>query len=320
LPEGTAWPAVGQVVYVAGGGHYEVIDGPNFGIVPPDTLVALFTFKRLGYAGDATTGVTVSAGAAVTPSGVIGPSGSGGIGLYSALPGSPSTGQLYYPTDGSGPWIYDGTLWRPVVGGVVAYAPPSAGSFTLVNANAGAFTMANDAGRIRMTATTQGVSGNYYLRGGFVPMTGGVNSAIVEGCLHNASFDNAGASRTPGWGVAFRESGTGKMAAVVVGFSPTYGRTALHGRWASPTDFSGGGAIWLCVVPDVPNLFIRARLDSTQVHFEYSLDRSLWHELTLPQDKVWAFTTAPDQVGIVCEYFSENFFSAKGYCSHFRQS
>lgn len=114
LPDGTAWPAVGQVVYVAGGGHYEVIDGPSFGIVPPDTVVALFTFKRLGYATDETTGVTVSSGASVSPAGLSGSSGlfltpSGGVVITSPASGNTLDATLY-TNDTGGPVVISGLL------------------------------------------------------------------------------------------------------------------------------------------------------------------------------------------------------------------
>src|SRR4029077_10907171 len=64
----TAWMAVGQVIFVQGGGYYSVSSITDL----TDAVVA-----NLGYAGNASPGATVTSGStvAVTPGGLIGTSG-----------------------------------------------------------------------------------------------------------------------------------------------------------------------------------------------------------------------------------------------------
>jgi hypothetical protein len=234
---------------------------------------------------------------------------------------SASVGDLYYPSDGSNPWVYDGALWRPLVGAAVAgYEPPAAAGFTIVNGAASAFTMTDDAGRLYLTATTQNNAANYYLRGGFVAMTGGVNSASVEGCIESMAHDYSGTARLAAWGVGFRESGTGKIAAIVVSRSQYDGEVAYAARWTGPTATPGAGARWWDMVPTSNRMFLRARLDATNVNFEFSHDRVRWVAHSFNTTKAAAFTTNPDQVGIVCEYFNVNLFPVTAYCLHFRQT
>ena len=70
----SAWIAVGQSIYVAGGGYYTVSSVPN------STSVVL---TNSGYVGSAVAGVVIASGASVVPGGVIGAS-TGGIGYGTA--------------------------------------------------------------------------------------------------------------------------------------------------------------------------------------------------------------------------------------------
>lgn len=63
------WATVGQIVYVAGGGFYEVLS----------PLASPFvTLKNLGYTGNASPGTSIASGAQVSPAGPIGPTGATG--------------------------------------------------------------------------------------------------------------------------------------------------------------------------------------------------------------------------------------------------
>ena len=57
------WAAVGQIVYVAGGGFYEVLSPAS----PP-----FVTLRNLGYVGNAAPGAPIASGSAVSPAGPIG--------------------------------------------------------------------------------------------------------------------------------------------------------------------------------------------------------------------------------------------------------
>jgi len=65
------WVGVGQILYVVGGGYYQVVSIPS--------LVSI-QLQNLGYTGNAAPGATVASGGNVSPGGLAGVAGSSGVG------------------------------------------------------------------------------------------------------------------------------------------------------------------------------------------------------------------------------------------------
>jgi Ubiquitin-activating enzyme E1 FCCH domain len=89
----TAWFAVGQDLFIGGGGYYSVTS-------ITDGTHAVLT--NLGSTGNAAPGTTVSSGASVSPGGTGGGSSSGGgakVGLSSARPNASGSGAIYCCSD-----------------------------------------------------------------------------------------------------------------------------------------------------------------------------------------------------------------------------
>lgn len=75
-PLNNQWAAIGQIIYIAGGGYYQVVSVPSL------TSVVV---QNLGYAGNAAPGVTVPAAGLFTPGGLVGPNGQAGTSGTSVL-------------------------------------------------------------------------------------------------------------------------------------------------------------------------------------------------------------------------------------------
>lgn len=132
------------------------------------------------------------------------------IGLFSARPVSAPAGTVYYTTDPTGPslpFIFDGTLWRPIVGGNVQYLSPAvASAWTLYQAGGRLTTFVDSAGTLLLKCTN-GVNGedirSFYqaIPGGAVPFTFTAN--VVVGVPENTA--------TMQCGLALRQSGNGSV-------------------------------------------------------------------------------------------------------------
>jgi hypothetical protein len=89
------WAKVGQVIFIEGGGYYEVVSSTTTSIVA----------ENLGYSGNASPTATVSSPAGVSPAGLIGPTGSAGAAgaagangttiLFKRLSGTPNISTSY---------------------------------------------------------------------------------------------------------------------------------------------------------------------------------------------------------------------------------
>ena len=106
------WAQVGQIIFIVGGGYYEVVS------VTTTSIVA----ENLGYAGNASPSATVSFPAGVSPAGPIGPTGSAGA---AGAAGANGTTILGYERDGGfftsltytqirGPYAIPANSWQSV--------------------------------------------------------------------------------------------------------------------------------------------------------------------------------------------------------------
>lgn len=56
------------------------------------------------------------------------------VNTFANRPAAGISGRMFTPTDGYCQFIDDGTNWRPIFEGKIGTAPPSASSFTIINA------------------------------------------------------------------------------------------------------------------------------------------------------------------------------------------
>jgi hypothetical protein len=104
----TAWMAVSQIIYVAGGGYYSV---SSIGDLTHVTL------NNLGYSGNLVSGSTVSSGGVITPAGISGASGISAFTTTTASFTQPTSGATVIVTVGNTSWMAQGqNLFIPGAG------------------------------------------------------------------------------------------------------------------------------------------------------------------------------------------------------------
>lgn len=106
-----AWATVGQVVYVAGGGYYEV---------RTPTASPLVTLRNLGYSGNASPGAAISSGVQVSPAGPIGATGISGYAALAAFTQPAAIGGTASSVSYTGPSPGVGAFLDLVVSAAVA--------------------------------------------------------------------------------------------------------------------------------------------------------------------------------------------------------
>lgn len=235
--------------------------------------------------------------------------GGNGVGTFAARPVSSIIGAKYYPTDGHLPYIYDGTLWRPLVAGsVVGTQPPSAASFTGVNQ--GGATIADSNGGLEIFGANDGATPTSRA---FV--LSAANS--VDACIVPQYLPTIAANTFSCFGIMMRESGTGKMLSLTF--------TLAHASTGNPIQFEYN--VWSANTTRTTNtvfssvgsadagspLFLRIRRSGATMFAEYSRNRISWTTVNSVATTT-AFTTAPDQAGIATMGFN---IIPHGFITHF---
>lgn len=159
----TAWMALGQIIYVVGGGYYTISSIGD---------VTHVTVTNLGYLGNATSGATVSSGGAVSPAGLIGPAGS--------TPYTTTTLSFTMPASGASVTVTVGTTAFMVAGQNVYVQ------------GAGYFTIASVTDSTHVVLTNSGTTGNIS-SGTTIASGAGISVAGATGPAVNVSggFSNA---------------------------------------------------------------------------------------------------------------------------------
>ena len=147
-------------------------------------------------------------------------------GLYSAIPGSPSSGDLYFPTDSFYDVLfYNGgnspASWDHHANGKLLTTPPS---FSWINQGGASVSSTN--GGETMVAPTAGGAHQARIRKKAAPST---PYTVTMACLPT----NRGTNSSFGPGPLFRESSSGKLRTLYLAFN-TVGLLDAT-KWTSPT-------------------------------------------------------------------------------------
>lgn len=114
-------------------------------------------------------------------------------------------------------------------------------------------------------------------------------------------------------GICMRESGTGKLAVIMVYGSQD--RNIRVERWTGP---SGAGALGATVYDNATNhqhlhftfgIWFRIEYDNTDIKYSISPDGKLWYQV-YTEAKTVPFTTAPDELGVCVLSGNGNAFPA----------
>lgn len=211
--------------------------------------------------------------------------GGAAVGTFAARPAPGSAGQQYFATDGViGQWVSDGTLWRPMIAGVLGYEVPSLADFNAAGwttFNAGGISVAGHNGGLMFQGVTDATIHNR----GWALTVPSVGDVEIELCLEDMSPGFAGGGRTVLWGCGLRNSVSANSFvlsfAKLDDFSGTTGFLDLS-TWSDDntrTSFSqprfsanGNGT--------GGPLFLRARRTGANFDTAVSLDRKTWVEVS----------------------------------------
>lgn len=245
------------------------------------------------------TGATGSAGAtgatgATGPTGATGATGpAGAAGVIDTFANRPSNtnGQIFYPNNGGFQQIGDGTSWWNVVGGCPLKEPPATATIA-TQTNFGTSSLTKTNGTLV-----------YAPQAGTGPLLRTAGKSIVT---LSAAVVTAGAAMiapsgvTVGWGVYMRESGTGKILALY--YTGTSSLALLErGSWSSATSRSTftDYTVWADGVTNAVPILLRLAISGSNVLVQVSYDGGLNFANFDSIAKTSAFTTAPDEFGIV---------------------
>jgi len=243
----TEWMAVGQVLFIAGGGYYRAT-------TLADATSALLT--SLGYTGDAAPGTTVAAGAAVTPAGVAGGGGGTVTSVSATAPlsvaNATSTPAISLAQAGSGSSGFlsaaDWTNFNAKGNGTVTQVS-GLGAISVAN---GTSTPVVSLGLVPVANGGTGATtlSGFLVGNGTGAVTGqaAIPTAVLSGTLNAAQLPALGGDLS---------SAAGTTSAAVVGLrgrtvtatAPTDGQVLTYSSaaaaWAPTTPSAGGGRMLL---------------------------------------------------------------------------
>lgn len=165
------------------------------------------------------------------------------------------------------------------------------------------------AGATAWTWVNQGTATATLLYGScglWAPASGGDNIRFVSQPVPSGAWTFEAKLRALRWvqvnygsfGIALRESSTGKLETLSIGWNNSYG--VSHDRYTNVTTWNNTPT-----TRHTPNatlvtpIYLRvSRNGSNQLLYEYSYDRIQWWTITSAWAQTTWFTTAPDQVGV----------------------
>lgn len=222
------------------------------------------------------------------------PAGTGGTGNVTdtgatgAEPGSPTTGDLYFPDDGYAIERFDGSVW-PWWGPIYPLTKPDDSAFSWLTTQG--------------TASKDATYGGIYLK---APPAGAPNFQIR---LYGYSTPSPPYTLTVclipdvteadtscgGLGIAWRESSSGKISSITL--LPGHGQYWQYGwvNWSSPTTYNSEPASRVTTM--TPALvWLRLVDDNTNRHVYYSIDGKHFKEVGTGVARTTYLT--PDQFGV----------------------
>ncbi len=219
--------------------------------------------------------------------------GSGNVitsGTYAASrPASPSTGDLYIPTDGRFTEMWNGAAWVFTDSGKV-FVKPSSLSWSWINQSSAVLTSTVGIENIA-TITSAGGAQNVNLRVKSIPSVPYKITSHIEA----SHTDNT----TYNFGILFRESGSGKFTTIgcEVDASAIY---LLSNNYTNPTSFISTNTGFFMLTGEQPKWF-QIEDNNTNRVYRYSWDGVIWFDLW-SEGRTAGFTA--DQVGFCINPFS----------------
>lgn len=163
------------------------------------------------------TGAAGSTGAtgATGPQGEPGAGGGGGTGYgtFASKPSAGTAGALYTPSDGMSQWVDDGTVWRPIVQGIVGNAPPAAASWTKQDYNSAVGTLVDAGGGVVLRNTAHDANDRPTVAYKAVPSAPYTVTAYLEATYNYDNYTH--------YGMVLRD-GTGAMVYMAIAAESGY--------------------------------------------------------------------------------------------------
>lgn len=181
---------------------------------------------------------------------------------YASPPADPQEGQLWVPSDGYHDFLrYDGALWRPHLRGVAGKLPVDTG-FSWVNQDSSTL---DTSGPAHVLRTVAGDNAGVHLRVKTAPTPPYTITAAMLSVPTGNGY--------PGFGLAHRESSSGKMYFIQFFTSASSDQQTLRvDYWTDPDTFSSGpgGPVQFPVVPTP--VWLRIADDNTNRKYSWSAD------------------------------------------------
>lgn len=217
---------------------------------------------------------------------------------FGSRPAAGTSGAMFFSSNSPiALWVDDGAAWHPLIQGqAVGTQPKAAASFT--GLNVGSTTLVDNNGALNYSMPSGG--GTTTLRGYVESLSSA--TAHVEAVLSPRSPNIAAGSTLVPFGICMRESSTGKMLTFMIEYDPAntvanFGTWFLErSLWSNNTTITSS-ADYDFINPNAP-LFLRIRRSGSNMLCETSADNVNWNTVNSVATTT-AFTTAPDQVGIV---------------------
>lgn len=183
---------------------------------------------------------------------------------YASPPGSPASGDLWFPSDSFYVNRYSGSAWVPW-GPIFPMTPPVGGDFSWVNQLTATVTTTNGGTHL----LKPGASGyNLVMRIKTAPAT---PYTITAGFIsHMAAVDFVHA------GLVFRQSSDGKLQTFANVMNPT-GSFLLIQKWTNPTTFDSGQLT--LAYPQLAVSWLRIADNGTNRVYSWSTDGQNWQVL-----------------------------------------
>jgi hypothetical protein len=232
-------------------------------------------------------------------------------GTYASRPAAGTAGNVYYPNDAWTSFVDDGSAWRPVIQGVAGVSPPAASNFTAINASATSALADSNGALVASDSSLNNTLPSY--RVWHAALSGATAvEALWWPCPTLTDIDGDLQTYTFG-GICLRESATGKLALFQLFLAPVFARLTISCEYA--TAVTGGVRTviggdtdkrWASWLPS-SQMYFRMRLSGGNVLYEMSAGRSWTSPIAVASiATTTAFTTAPDQYGIVVWTYNNN--------------
>lgn len=216
------------------------------------------------------------------------------IGAYSTRPVATTTGQRFIPTDGGSEQVYDGSVWRPLLGNTLCNEPPAASTFPNARGTPTMTSLTKANGVLTMLFTGL----NPLSIGGYAGNMAAPTTASIECCasIYGTSTSSTGQVDP---GVWMRESGTSKALILTIGQSvrsANYSAVVGVQLWTNSTTRSTFQST-LAQPMDGKPMRGRLKVSGANVVAEVSVDGGISWIQVYTIAKTSAFTSAPDEYG-----------------------